>query len=81
MRAVAYISGVTGKASSTVDVEAPAPEPEEARIARLAWEAARIEEALTSIRDEGTISHEKVQAWVDSWDTPGELPQPQPRLS
>ena len=61
--------------------DAAAPETEEARRARLAWEAERIEEARASIRAEGTIPHEEVRAWVESWGTENELPQPQPRLT
>jgi predicted transcriptional regulator len=38
-----------------------------------------IREARESIEREGTIPFEEIEAWVDSWDTPNELPQPQPR--
>ena len=77
MRAVAYISGMTDRASSsTVDVDAPAPETEDARIARLAWEADRVEEARASVRAGRVVPLEAVEAWADSWDTPNELPKP-----
>lgn len=45
---------------------------------RLAWEADRIDEALASARAGRVVSREAVRAWVDSWDTPGELPKPRP---
>ena len=32
-----------------------------------------------SLIDEGGIPLEEVEAWVNSWGTPGELPEPQPR--
>ncbi len=54
----------------------PDAETDAERQARLAWEAERIEEARASIRTEGTSAHEDIVAWVDSWDTPNELPQP-----
>jgi predicted transcriptional regulator len=56
-----------------------AAEPEDERRARLLWEAARIEEARASIREVGTVPYEEVEAWIASWDTPGELPRPRPR--
>jgi len=32
-----------------------------------------------SVIDEGGIPLEEVEAWVNSWDSPEELPPPQPR--
>ena len=60
------------------------PQPEaaetaEERTARLAWEALALEEAERSFEEEGGIPVEEVIAWVDSWDTPNELPPPEPR--
>lgn len=48
---------------------------------RLAWEAERIAKALASVEREGTIPFEEVEAWVESWGTPNELPTPKPRKS
>ncbi len=56
----------------------PAETPEERR-ARLAWEAQAIEEALESADRDGTIPLDEVVAWVESWNTPDELPPPEPR--
>ena len=46
---------------------------------RLAWEAERIAESLASVEREGTIPFEEVEAWIESWGTPNELPMPKPR--
>jgi hypothetical protein len=54
-------------------------ETSEARAVRLAWEARALEEAERSFEEEGGIPIEEVVAWVASWDTPAELPPPEPR--
>jgi predicted transcriptional regulator len=56
-----------------------ADETEISRQERQAWEAQAIEEALRSGEEEGTIPFAEVVAWVESWDTPDELPPPEPR--
>ena len=38
-----------------------------------------IREARESIEKDGTIPFEEIEAWVNSWGTPNELPPPQPR--
>ena len=60
------------------------PQPElteypEARRARLAREAKLIEDARASVARAGTVPFEEAEAWVESWDTPNELPTPRPR--
>jgi predicted transcriptional regulator len=37
---------------------------------------ARIREGLADIEAGRTVPHEKVRAWVESWDTENELPRP-----
>jgi len=37
-----------------------------------------ITEARASIEAEGTISHEAMCEWLESWGAPNELPQPEP---
>ncbi len=65
-------------ANPDLDIEAPASQTEVAKQTRPAWQAERIEEALASARAGRVVSHEAVKAWVDSWDTPDELPKPRP---
>jgi predicted transcriptional regulator len=73
----AYFGGMADRMNDTVDAEASAvPETDDAKRTRLAWEADRIEEALTSARAGHVVSHGAVKAWVESWDTPDELPSP-----
>ena len=52
------------------------PETEAERERRLAREDAMIDQALASAAAGRTVSFEAVKAWVDSWDTDHELPQP-----
>ena len=40
---------------------------------------AGIRKAMAQIRAGQTIPAEDVEAWVESWDTPNELPKPVPR--
>jgi hypothetical protein len=54
-------------------------ETAEERTARLAREGEAIEVARSSLKERGGIPIEDIEAWVESWDTPGELPMPQPR--
>jgi hypothetical protein len=56
-------------------------ETAEERTARLAREDEAIERARRSLKEQGGIPIEEIEAWVASWDTPGELPLPQPRKS
>jgi predicted transcriptional regulator len=65
-------------ANPDVEVEEPSLQGEVVEQTRLAWEADRIDEALASARAGRVVSREAVRAWVDSWDTPGELPKPRP---
>ncbi len=55
---------------------APRPETETERHARIAWEAARIAEADSSIAAGRTVPEEAVDAWIDSLGTEHELPAP-----
>jgi predicted transcriptional regulator len=52
------------------------PETEAERQHRLAREDVMIDQALASAAAGRTVSFEAVKAWVDSWDTDHELPQP-----
>ena len=59
----------------------PAPvaaptETEADRRRRLAWEAARIDEARASVAAGRIVSEEEVDAWIDSLGTDHELPPP-----
>ena len=38
-----------------------------------------VQEAIDSLEQEGGIPLEEIEAWIESWGTPGELPPPQPR--
>lgn len=60
------------------DKRRPEPDHEtpEARQQRLAREGEAIDAALASAAAGRTVSFESVKAWVDSWDTDHELPQP-----
>ena len=51
-------------------------ETAEERGARIAREEQTIEQARRSLTECGGIPLEDVEAWVDSWDTPDELPMP-----
>ena len=63
----------------------PRPQPgepaetEAERTARLAREGEAIEKARRSLAERGGIPIEEIEVWVESWDTPDELPMPQPR--
>lgn len=43
------------------------------------WQIRGIKEAQASARKHGTIPHEEVSRWIDSWGTKKELPRPTPR--
>ena len=58
------------------DAPSAPDETAEARRQRLAYEAARIDQALASAAAGRTVPFDAVKAWVDSWDTDHELPQP-----
>jgi len=45
------------------------------------WQVAGIKAALTSAEQEGTIAHEDVERWINSWGTRSELPPPKPTRS
>lgn len=45
------------------------------------WQVAGIKAALASAQQEGTIPHEDIEAWINSWDTKSELPPPKPTRS
>jgi hypothetical protein len=36
-------------------------------------------DALVQVQNGQTIPSEEIDAWIDSWDTPNELPKPTPR--
>lgn len=38
-----------------------------------------VREGWDSIEREGVIAQADILAWMDSWDTPGELPPPEPK--
>lgn len=38
-----------------------------------------IAKARESVDREGVVSHAEMSAWMDSWDTPNELPPPAPQ--
>lgn len=40
---------------------------------------AAIREGLRDLEEGVGVPLDEVEAWVESWDTPGELPMPQPR--
>jgi RHH-type rel operon transcriptional repressor/antitoxin RelB len=42
------------------------------------WQIAGIKDAIASIKQEGMIAHEDMEAWVNSWGTESELPPPKP---
>ena len=52
------------------------PETAEEQQRRLAREDEMVDQALASAAAGRTVSFEAVKAWVDSWDTDHELPQP-----
>lgn len=54
------------------------PEPDDRHRAQRAREARAIEEGIRSIAEQGTIPFGEVVAWIESWDTPNELPPPEP---
>lgn len=42
-----------------------------------AWQVGKIEEAVAELdASASTVPHEKVTAWVRSWDTDNEVPKP-----
>lgn len=52
------------------------PETADERRRRFAVEDVMIDHALTSAAAGRTVSFSAVKAWVDSWETEHELPQP-----
>jgi predicted transcriptional regulator len=59
-----------------------APRTQPTRDAKAAQDEERqagIREAMAQVRAGQTIPAEDVEAWVESWDTPNELPKPVPR--
>ena len=40
------------------------------------WQLRRIREGLAAVKAGRVVSHEKVEAWMDSWGTDHELPPP-----
>lgn len=60
------------------DFPLPRNETAAEKARRGAREAEMIAEARASVAAGRTVSLEAVTAWVDSWDTDHELPQPQP---
>ncbi len=65
--------------TATPEPDRQPSETEEERRARLAREAEAIAEAERSFEEEGGIPFEEVAAWVESLNTPNELPRPKPR--
>ena len=51
----------------------------DAKVAQDEERLAGIREAMAQVRAGETIPAEDVEAWVESWDTPNELPKPVPR--
>ena len=45
------------------------------------WQVAGIKDALVSVEHEGTIAHEDMEAWINSWGTESELTPPKPTRS
>ena len=74
-RSAAYLAGMDG-APHLQDDPNEQPGTAEERERRLASEDAMIDQALASAAAGRTVSFEAVKAWVDSWDTDHELPQP-----
>lgn len=71
----AYLVGMDDFTRSHPGAPSASDETAEAR-QRLAYEAARIDQALASAAAGRTVPFDVVKAWVDSWDTDHELPQP-----
>jgi len=44
------------------------------------WQIRGIKAALESVDKDGTVAHEAVEAWLDSWGTEAELTPPKPKL-
>ena len=60
-------------------IDRPRVQPDlTSRQRRLAREAGELAEAMASAVREGTISSERVDAWIDSLGTDHELPRPLP---
>ena len=43
------------------------------------WQVAGVLAAIRSIEDKGAVPHDRVRAWVDSWDDKREAVRPRPR--
>ncbi len=43
------------------------------------WQVAGIKQAIASVEHEGTIPHEDMEKWIDSWGTESELSPPTPK--
>lgn len=54
-------------------------ETEDERAARLAREATLIAEADADVAAGRVVDFAEVEAWIESWDKPDELPRPRPR--
>jgi predicted transcriptional regulator len=63
---------------TSADIPDPRQETAAEKEQRICREAEMIVEARASVAAGRTVSLEAVTAWVDSWDTDHELPQPQP---
>jgi predicted transcriptional regulator len=53
--------------------------PESAEERRRTERSLGVRQALAQVKDGQTIPAEDVEAWIESWDTPQELPMPRPR--
>jgi predicted transcriptional regulator len=62
-----------GRAREPAPDQAPAP-----ATAENPGNAPDLTEALSDVKKGNTIPAEDVEAWIESWDTPDELPMPKP---
>ncbi len=60
-------------------VTAPRKPSAEAEQDRHAERKAGIRTAMIQVKNGQTVPAEDVEAWIESWDTPEELPIPEPR--
>jgi predicted transcriptional regulator len=58
---------------------APRQSSADAKRGHLDERKAGIRSALAEIKDGQTVPAEDVEAWIESWDKPEELPMPEPR--
>jgi RHH-type transcriptional regulator, rel operon repressor / antitoxin RelB len=73
---LAKLAESTGRSRSFLAAEAIAE-----YLATNEWQVAGIKAALTSVDHEGTIAHEDMERWINSWGTKSELPPPKPTRS